>query len=170
MLRCSATSTSTCSAGQAPGTPPVSSRRPSRTRSRRRGSHTMQRRTRGAAMVNMVKLASTSSHVCITCTRAALSRCHHGPPASACQCCPKPPAPTAAELLFHLNFKGIVRRNLEVALERNTDWSLIHAIGDVNAAHKFLVDGIIAALDQVAPSSPSSGEGQTPTWRRTLLH
>lgn len=43
-----------------------------------------------------------------------------------------------------------MRRDLEEALERNTDWSLIHAIGDLNAAHKFLVGSIIAALDQVA--------------------
>jgi hypothetical protein len=53
-------------------------------------------------------------------------------------------------LLLRQNFKQTVKHNLEDALEL-TDWSQIHAIKDVDKAHKFLTNGITAALNRVAP-------------------
>jgi hypothetical protein len=48
------------------------------------------------------------------------------------------------------HFKEIRRDALESALSQH-DWSGIYAIKDVEEVHKFVVDGIIAALDVVAP-------------------
>jgi hypothetical protein len=47
-------------------------------------------------------------------------------------------------------FKAIRRKALESALGRH-DWSGIYAIKDVEEVHKFITDGIHAALDVVAP-------------------
>jgi hypothetical protein len=47
-------------------------------------------------------------------------------------------------------FKAIRREALESALSRR-DWSGIYAIKDVEEVHKFIIDGIHAALDVVAP-------------------
>jgi hypothetical protein len=49
------------------------------------------------------------------------------------------------------NFKAIGVTNLEVALDSTWDWGAIHQILDVNEAHAFVVDGITAALDVIAP-------------------
>jgi hypothetical protein len=48
------------------------------------------------------------------------------------------------------HFKAIHRDALESALSQR-NWSGIYAIKDVEEVHKFSVDGIIAALDVVAP-------------------
>jgi hypothetical protein len=48
------------------------------------------------------------------------------------------------------HFKAIRRDALESALSQR-DWSGIYAIKDVDVVNKFVVDGIIAALDVVAP-------------------
>jgi hypothetical protein len=48
-------------------------------------------------------------------------------------------------------FKAIRREALESALESARNWSRIYAIKDVEEVHKFITDGIIAALDAVAP-------------------
>jgi hypothetical protein len=48
-------------------------------------------------------------------------------------------------------FKAIRREALESALESAHDWSVIYAIKDVEEVHKFIVNGISAALDVVAP-------------------
>jgi hypothetical protein len=47
-------------------------------------------------------------------------------------------------------FKAILREALELALGRR-DWSGIYAIRDVEEVHKFITDGIHAALNLVAP-------------------
>jgi hypothetical protein len=57
-------------------------------------------------------------------------------------------APTAIK---RRNFKGIERAALEAALESMWDWSTVHQIRDVNIIHNFVVAGITAALDVVAP-------------------
>jgi hypothetical protein len=48
------------------------------------------------------------------------------------------------------HFKAICRDALEAALSQR-DWLGIYSIKDVEELHKFVVDGIIAALDVVAP-------------------
>jgi hypothetical protein len=48
------------------------------------------------------------------------------------------------------HFKVIRRDALEWALSQR-DWLTIYAIKDVEEVHKFVVNGIIAALDVVAP-------------------
>jgi hypothetical protein len=47
-------------------------------------------------------------------------------------------------------FKAIRQEALEAALSQH-DWSGIYSIKDVEEVHKFVVDGIVAALDVVAP-------------------
>jgi hypothetical protein len=48
------------------------------------------------------------------------------------------------------NFKAIRRDTLEAALNQH-DWTGIYSVKDVEEVHKFVIDGIIAALDDVAP-------------------
>jgi endonuclease/exonuclease/phosphatase (EEP) superfamily protein YafD len=57
---------------------------------------------------------------------------------------------SAPEEIHRRNFKAIGRNDLESALQ-TTDWSNIYKIHDVDAVHRFLVDGIVEALDVVAP-------------------
>jgi hypothetical protein len=49
------------------------------------------------------------------------------------------------------NFKAVRVAELEAALESTWDWGRVHQILGVNAAHQYVVDGIVAALDVVAP-------------------
>jgi hypothetical protein len=48
-------------------------------------------------------------------------------------------------------FKVIRREALETALESASDWSVIYSIKDVEKVHKLIVNGIVTALDVVAP-------------------
>jgi hypothetical protein len=54
-------------------------------------------------------------------------------------------------VLRRQNFKAIDTASLEAALEANWDWSAAHKIRDVDKVHEFILAGITAALDEVAP-------------------
>jgi hypothetical protein len=49
------------------------------------------------------------------------------------------------------NFKALGTAELGASLEQNWNWGDVHAIRDVNEVHAFVLGGITAALDIVAP-------------------
>jgi hypothetical protein len=49
------------------------------------------------------------------------------------------------------NFKAVGTAELEAALEQTWNWGDVHVIRDVNKVHAFVLGGITAALDIVAP-------------------
>jgi hypothetical protein len=55
------------------------------------------------------------------------------------------------ESMKRRNFKAVRVADLVSALESTWDWDAIHGIPGVDAAHKYVVDGILAALDIFAP-------------------
>ena len=67
----------------------------------------------------------------------------------------RPPVAQTRQQSECRNFSKLDKSNLLEALEE-WDWSAIYAINDVEAAHKFLVDGITAALEKAAPLKKSN--------------
>jgi hypothetical protein len=54
-------------------------------------------------------------------------------------------------ILKRRNYKAVMPATLEAALEMTWNWSDVHKIKNVNNIHVFIVSGITAALDVVAP-------------------
>jgi hypothetical protein len=57
----------------------------------------------------------------------------------------------ATDIIRRQNFKAVRSEDLKNALENTWDWANVHRIHDMNEVHEFVVKGITAALDVVAP-------------------